>query len=496
MKKLLLALLLIPSSLYADSVTSGSLGLLIPSTGVIDTSRRLDDKYNGNFRMISSTVSEILTRFSDIATSTTSINSTVTAIRTSTAAVESTLSQRTQVWYDEGTALTGGDIKAVNVVGGNVQATQSGSTVTITISGSGTSGGSSFRAYTLYVGTPGTPNVDAVIGGPASFDAMFASVAARGLTYGSSVTATIYMNNGVYSISNTTIPAGIEIHCGSSVTFTPTNFTDSIFTVYGKIFGPRFDVQSRAFNGRLVDIKGGGQVLDIRSSTGVGSMVQTGALMSFFRIESASNVVITGNLTEFASSQQDLFNGGLAFIDKSTDVYINLNTNKRYGGTGSHGFSISRSERVTIDGKYRNSGGRMINLEGGVKSSKIGGSHHITEAWNSGYIYVRGLSVAAPISSGVWVNQGEYIVDGVGTSANIVWLQGDFGVFAVTVTDNISYCTEKAVTCPANFVRVVDVGVHNTIIANNHVFKMGLVQDAGTATTYTSLANTNDTTKP
>src|SRR3990167_599693 len=73
--------LLASFNLYAsdphETVTSGVLGLLIPTTGYLDTGRRLDDKYNENFRMISSTVNTLNTRLNNVATDTTTIQTNI-----------------------------------------------------------------------------------------------------------------------------------------------------------------------------------------------------------------------------------------------------------------------------------------------------------------------------------------------------------------------------------------------------------------------------------
>ena len=64
MKKLFTVLGFILLGLYsnsmADTVTSGSVGLLKPSTGVIDTSRSWADKFNSNFDIIASTLGSVL----------------------------------------------------------------------------------------------------------------------------------------------------------------------------------------------------------------------------------------------------------------------------------------------------------------------------------------------------------------------------------------------------------------------------------------------------
>lgn len=118
MKKLILALsLLIPSIAHADSITPGNVGLLIPSTGVIDTSRRLDDKYNSNFKIIAASMTGILD--GSLA---------VPGAGGGTG--------NTQVYSEEGSPL-GGNVTSVDLVGPGITGTQSGTTVTITVTATG-----------------------------------------------------------------------------------------------------------------------------------------------------------------------------------------------------------------------------------------------------------------------------------------------------------------------------------------------------------------------
>lgn len=62
MKTLLLTLLFFSAApLFADSITSGSLGLLKPSTNTVDPTRSWADKLNKNFDMIAATITGIIT---------------------------------------------------------------------------------------------------------------------------------------------------------------------------------------------------------------------------------------------------------------------------------------------------------------------------------------------------------------------------------------------------------------------------------------------------
>lgn len=117
MKKLLLALLLFPYLTHADTQTSGSLKLLQPTTGQSvdpnDASKRSwGDKFNKNFQIIDSTLTNVLGSISNIPVI---------------------------VGYDEG--VRQGDLTSINLVGAGVSLAVSGTTGTINVTASGGGGG-------------------------------------------------------------------------------------------------------------------------------------------------------------------------------------------------------------------------------------------------------------------------------------------------------------------------------------------------------------------
>lgn len=112
MKKLLFGLLLFNiSNLWADTITSGSLGLIKPSTGVV-SARPPGDKLNSNFDIIDSSFTQIKNK-----------------------------QQSALTIYDESSPQ--GNINTLNVTGGGGSISVSGSTGTLNITASGGGGGGS-----------------------------------------------------------------------------------------------------------------------------------------------------------------------------------------------------------------------------------------------------------------------------------------------------------------------------------------------------------------
>ena len=162
MKKLLFLIPFLTVLLHAtpDTLTTGSIQLLKPSTSTPDATRSAGDKLNGNFDMIAGTFTNILTKTSALADSTTTISGIANANAL-------TLSTRTVVGIDEGVPLGGSNITAINSAGAGIAATQSGSTLTLTVTATGgvinstktmdiTIGGGIILSTITHYGIPGT----------------------------------------------------------------------------------------------------------------------------------------------------------------------------------------------------------------------------------------------------------------------------------------------------------------------------------------------------
>lgn len=73
MKYFLLSILLLPSILSADTQTTGNQKFLLPSTGVVDASRNWGDKYNENWRIADSSMTNLQSAVNAVQTDTTTI---------------------------------------------------------------------------------------------------------------------------------------------------------------------------------------------------------------------------------------------------------------------------------------------------------------------------------------------------------------------------------------------------------------------------------------
>lgn len=164
MKKLIAGLLLLTAAyLWADTKTTGSLGLLKPSTNQIDSTRSWADKINTNFEIIDSSVSGVINGSLSISGVVTSANwntaksTTVSIDQWNTAkstndttndAQTLAIGQRTVVGYNGASAL-GGNITSIKA-DTNLTATLSGTTMTLTATGGGGSVGNSTKTVNIF----------------------------------------------------------------------------------------------------------------------------------------------------------------------------------------------------------------------------------------------------------------------------------------------------------------------------------------------------------
>lgn len=74
---ILIPILLNGTLIFADQVTSGSVGFLKTTTGVVDSSRRYDDKQNGNWDMAAATITTTINRLNTIAIDTGTLTATI-----------------------------------------------------------------------------------------------------------------------------------------------------------------------------------------------------------------------------------------------------------------------------------------------------------------------------------------------------------------------------------------------------------------------------------
>lgn len=113
--------------------------------------------------------------------------------------------------------------------------------------------------YSLIVGTPGAIGTQATIVSSTEWVSILSSVGVAGLTWSTTAQAKIFFKSGVYTIVDATIPAGVEIVCGSSVVFNLSNSSKTIFSVYG-IFGNNtapciVDAAGLPYTGNILNLK-------------------------------------------------------------------------------------------------------------------------------------------------------------------------------------------------------------------------------------------------
>lgn len=411
MKKILLAICLISSPLYADTITSGNLGLLLPSTGAVDTTRSWADKINTNFEIISSTVGDLEARIDDL--------------------------------------------------------------------GQRLSFSSAPRIATVLIETVGALGVDFTGNTETAFESALELVGALGITSESTAPATIFLKEGVYQYSGTTVPAGIKFFGteGSSTVIVLGAGTVSMFDVWGTLEGITLDFGNKDFRGEVIR-QHDNSIVDVTVTNNMSLGAISNATAGSFMIVGATNTKTNIWYREFSFAGQDRLKGGLITIIRSTEVFVTIETDTgTVFNAGSQGVFVMGSKDVHIDGIYNNVGGRGIKINGGNIKVHVNGQHNLTkEPGANGYVDVSA-------ANGGTSTQTFITADFTSSFASVNEIIGQSNTTDVTSAVNIIGCTHiyTGGGSRPTFI-VLNSGAKNFVIGGNSVYGATFKSDAGEGT--------------
>ena len=372
------------SVIFASHTATGQTGGLLPNSPKNLTSSHTVTGISGSVLENSNNVVRAShTFFTDW--STTTLATRLDNVATDTTTITTRLNNGAVGANDEGTFK--GNSTMFDFVGAGVVASQVGGTTTVTIAG----GGQSRTDWDLYVGTPGTPNVDTTIENTAQWDLTLASFSMRGLSLSATAQLRVFFKSGTYVMTGATIPAGCYVMGGSSVVWKANSTVNSIVMIYGVMDNIKFDGGGLDVAGRIIGISGRGKltnyeiygvsgltaigpqrcalgvvdatgyeisygkIADLKSLTGVAYVGDNAG----FKVERSSNGIVMFNRWKFSpssgnggagmsfffSSGLDFHNNELVDVDQSgfainegcTTLWFHDNTIKRgYRGDGNN----------------------------------------------------------------------------------------------------------------------------------------------------------------
>ena len=347
------------------------------------------------------------------------------------------------------------------------------------------------RTYDLYVGTPTTPNVDAVVGGLDSFDAMYATVGVRGLLQTSTMNVSIIMAEGIYpNLTSATIPRGVSITgiAGSSTVWYPTNTNSPFLTIHGKLDNVIIDLQGRAFAGDVIRIASGAWV-------GPGVKVINGqnfdqtSQVTLFMAKNSTGAEVYAEVDGGASPcVQDQTCGGLAAAINAMDVKFRMKTKNLPAGAtaGKQWMYTQFSTGCEFGGYHENLGERPMTNYGGTTRLDITGTWRITRGLGGIGVYHH-RDLQAPISTGTWVHDWTVTYE-ASNSDKVIGMQLDASVIGPLVTNCLFY-NRIGVSGPANYI-VIPASVFGTVVANTHAYgAAAFASDSGAGSLITNMGN-------
>lgn len=552
MKKLFFGFLFVGfiPNLWADSITSGVVGLLKPSTNTVDSSRSYGSKLNENFQIIANTMTGILNGSlpipgvtaiqptlqspatgiynlrSDAGTRYGIANTTgvevgqglnITSFMSTSSILTNELSTRTLVGYNGGSALGGGNITAINVNGTGGSASQSGSTLTITANsgGAGSAAGPSLRTWDVVIGTPGSPNTD--YNGTSlttmtnqAYSDRGVSLGANGFISSNTVPLSIFVRPGIYDGSKSTCPYLVTWYTpnNSSGTILSVNDTSAtIVTNYGIIDGFTFDGGSQPFVNALVSMKYNGE---IRNTTFIGcqAMANYNFRAALIEVVDSSSTKIHHNwLKQYHGCAGKVFQGqcGAMRIYNSIDseIYSNLFSSPSYIGSAyENAFVTYNSSNINFhDNTIEGMAGSAISVNTQCRNVRLTrnvikiGDGSVSDHANYGVITLDSDGPGQGTSSSTIADNNQFIFISTGGGSgqpSVIFRSRSVPTppwNGILITNNVVTSREKS---NWGFYQQVGGTVFNTQLANNYVFNLSsfIARDDGIGTKFKGLGNT------
>lgn len=405
-----------------------------------------------------------------------------------------------QVWSDEGTALTGGAVRRVDCVGANIACAQSNSTVTVTITGGG--GGASVREFTIVVGTLGaiSGTVDIASNNTNGLHEALRQCGSMGLITPSSVTCSVFYRSGLYTITDTTIPAGVRVWAvpKSSTVWALGANSIGFVTVYGEVDGIDFDWAGVAYAGKGITISSAGRVTNFESR-GSQAMETTSQTTSLFRITNTTGAYVQGTFKNIKAPS--LANSGSRTdapitVENSKNTVITIKTvsvDYSVGGAAGVIFIAKSSNTFFQDCEFYDAGGVFMNIEGGndtvgVTRSKFfisagaiptQGIIELYTSINSPALY--GVSTMTVIADNYFDTKLAGAMIGIDNNTNAT-------KFSETWIKNNVVRNRSGGT--VTFASLINAGSNGTVLTGNKVdAATTFISDSGVATTYLSQGN-------
>jgi len=590
MKRVVYALFLISgiqSVVYSDTLTSGNVNLLIPTTGVIDLNRSYVDKANFNFSVTAATIGAQITA---VRTATASlfdqINSTFSAaastgaafsvfkataegrldevrlatagfntfrstaegrldevrlatagfntfrstaegrldeVRLATAGFNtfrSTAEVRLEGFqtfrstaetrlddirtatttpisvFDEGTFQ--GEISSFNFTGAGVSASVTGGTATITITGGG------INPYIIVIGTLGAiaANVDIASNNVDGLNEALRRLGAGGLTASSTAgMRTIIYRDGVYNMSNSTIPSGITLSAvGSSSVFTTgTSATNQMFKVWGTLEGFIIDYGDKTFENWIVQICTGGIIRknifrNTKNQLNSGSFAVRENAKVLIATDTANNFRIEGNtFEELRPIDGLLFAGDLQavrIVNSSSGYFNNNIVNQSFTNEAGNIFSIENSTKIYVTGNRFECGGRLLNLTKFNRDIFIENNEFflISGGDANGYLNIgNGVSNQNTLSTGTISIKDNKFITTFTESGEPIILVRNLNNTGTIIDGNL---LSSRIVTGWKFIDIDGTNVIDAIVTNNKAFGTNtFIEDSGTTTKQTGNDN-------
>lgn len=352
------------------------------------------------------------------------------------------------------------------------------------------------KPYTLVIGTPGSPNVDAYVSDLNTYNLLLASAGLMGLTNSTTAQAEFYWKNGSYPIALATTPAGLTNYFASTAVWVFTgSAAQQLVKNYGKMIGWTADIGQKTFASRLIEGCSNSLFLN---PTVYGTNFETDGTLSsvwyFHNAIDARAIGITQKDGYHISGVTRYGDGSNVYVETSSRTILNYRsyTMGFYTNNGTF-MGVKGSTGTDISGDFYNMAANGIVIQDGSMMTKFHDFNYYVAntGADQGSVVVAGIGTGATSD----ISTATLIMDGYIWTNNIATTLISVGNVSKKATG--VYISNVHAVCRggANTVTFLNLaaGSEKTVISNSGSDGCNTyIADSGVSTQNASRGNTKD----
>lgn len=346
--------------------------------------------------------------------------------------------------------------------------------------------------YTLVVGTPGTPSVNAYVSNTSQFNLLLASIGALGLMDASTAPAQILFRDGSYVMTGATVPRGVELIGGSSTVWVDGGTAQTqLVKNYGTIRNFKFNLNGLTYVAPKIQLSSFSvlDACDIYGALNGGALTQSNALYitNAVGVRARKIRLLDAKINNAAGANYGM--AGPVFVKSSSDCVLQFDLIEAGNGvnTGDSALmGVTQSTGIIIENSYiRNLTTNGIMFYSGVVNSGVRNSEfYLTaNAGDSGVIVFskNDVSPQLGVSTGCFVIGNRFFTSGV-SSGKVISLEMTIDRGRASSVRIINNTAISQGSSAMTFVTIGTGGSQTELVGNSSSGLATLLTDSGVGT--------------